>query len=160
MTFERRIRFEKGYNYSHETGPRSRGIHGMGIRFVLIGPDGAAQFLMNTGWVPVVDKPEYGYGETHHKTPSLADYYPSGSDLGYHWATPQYEGQGSPQRCDLLPGGECYFDGSGLMADEVLRDFIREGERAVWRWLVKRYRWCIEQDAEYRATLRERVAQL
>lgn len=161
-TFRRHVRFEKGYNYLHETGPKRRGQHGMGIRFVLAGPEGATQFLMNTSWTPLgeVDKDakhnepchidpdglitrNYGVGE--HTFGMV--HAPSGYDLGYHWRTPQYEGQEPGfRRCEWL-GGPCYYDGSGLAGEEVLRDFISQGEPAVWRWLIKRYRWCLEEEA-------------
>ena len=36
--FERRVKFQPGYNYLHETGPKRRGQHGMEIAFALILP--------------------------------------------------------------------------------------------------------------------------
>lgn len=148
--FEKRVTFQPGYNYLHETGPQRRGQHGMSIRFLLIGAEGATQFLMNAMWTPL------GQVDEGSREPCHVDYWrgeqwgedglvrpPMGSDLGYHWTAPQYEEQ-QPQTCDVLPGGQCYYDGSGLAADEVLRDFISEGEQAVWRWLEKRYQWCLD----------------
>lgn len=152
--FERRVHFQPGYNYLHETGPQRRGQCGMRLRFLLIGPEGASQFLMNTMWTPL------GEVDAGDREPCHVDYWqhdkfgsyglvrpPSGWDLGYHWTTPQYDGQDSME-CDLLPDGQCFYDGSGLAADDVLRDFIAEGEDAVWRWLEKRYQWCLDTDAE------------
>lgn len=159
--FRRRIDFEKGYNYLHETGPKRRGQHGMGIRFLLVGPQGASQFLMNTSWTPLGEVDEDKTFENgYHREPVHIDHWrqetygrfgyirpPSGFDLGYHWRRPLWEGQEEYARpCPYLDGDLCYYDGSGLAGDEVLRDFIAEGERAVWRHLVKRYRWCIEDE--------------
>lgn len=120
--FEQAVIFEPGYSNVAE----GYGKHGMGIRFLLRGPKGVAQFLMNTGWVP---------GEKGVPA-RLAEYYPSAWDLGYHARVPQYEGaeQYGTQPCDYL-GAECWYDGSGLNADPVLAAFIAEGEPAVWRAL-------------------------
>lgn len=172
-TFRRRIDFEKGYNYLHETGPGRRGQHGMGIRFLLVGPHGAAQFLMNTSWTPLGEVDEDKTFENgYHREPCHVDRWekepygtfgyvrpPSGFDLGYHWATPQYPEQEEYARdnCPYIGGRKCYYDGSGLGGDEVLRDFIARGERAVWHHLVKRYRWCLEGMAEYEAEVNQRV---
>lgn len=160
--FERRVIFEPGYNYLHETGPNRRGQHGMNIRFLLVGAEGATQFLMNTGWTPLgeVDK-DAAHREPCHIAPDgmrrytagFGSFYgmvsaPSGADLGYHWRTPQYEDQASMGACEYLGGAECYYDGSGMQADEALKDFISEGEPGVWRWLEQRYQWCLEAGME------------
>lgn len=169
--FRREVRFEPGYNYLHETGPKRRGQHGMGIRFLLFGEEGVTQFLMNTSWTPLgpVDQHlrfEDGYHiEPVHidewiasSVPGIAGHKfgyirpPSGFDIGYHWRVPNYEGQEEYGRmdCDLLPDGTCYYDGSGLQADTVLREFIENGEDAVWDRLEQRYRWCQEAVEEMR----------
>lgn len=120
--FKRAIVFEPGY-LDPNTGPKSYGRHGMGIRFLLAGPKGVAQFLMNTGWVPGVKG-----------VPArVADYDPSGWDVGYHAHVPQYEGHEGGGACEYMPGGEpCYYAGSGLAAEPVMEAFIREGDPAVW----------------------------
>lgn len=118
--FERAVSFEPGFD-SHT---RNWGIAAMRMRFLLRGPLGATQFLMGAGWVP-------GRREVN-------DWYPSGWDLGYHALKPSYEGHESYD-CDLLPGGHCYYDGSGLAADPVMDAFIAEGEPAVWRALHEFY---------------------
>lgn len=153
--FKRIVRFEKGYNYLNETGPGRRGQHGMDIRFVLVGPHGASQFLMNTSWTPLgqvdagVDREpcHVDYWRTSGSYRSGTVTPPTGFDLGYHWRTPLYEDQTRMDNCDYLGGAPCYYDGSGLVADDVLKDFISHGEPGVWRWLVKRYRWCLESQA-------------
>lgn len=124
--FERAIVFEPGFK-DPTSGPRSYGSHGMEMRFMLRGPNGVTQFVMSTGWVPGVKG----------VSPALADYYPTGSDLGRHAHVPQYEGEDEGMGagdCAYL-GGKCWYDGSGLQADPVVVAFIREGEPAVWRAL-------------------------
>lgn len=153
--FRREVRFEPGYNYLHEEGPKRRGQHGMQIRFILIGDHGASQFLMGTSWTPLgeVDPDD-------SREPCHIDYWqestasgfrhkfglvnpPSGYDLGYHWAEKLYDGQSSAE-CEFTYSGECYYDGSGTQSDDVLKDFIKDGEPAVWKWLEKRYQWCLD----------------
>lgn len=129
--YEVAVVFEPGYN-GRDGGDYDAdyGVGGMGMRFVLRDERGATQFLMNAGWVP---------GQEGVPT-SLANYYPSAWDLGYHSPTPRYEGHYSMGPCDFLGGRECFYDGSSLRADSVLESFIREGERAVWDALEAEHR--------------------
>jgi hypothetical protein len=124
--FERAVVFESGWN---DRGGQY-GVHGMEIRFLLRGPKGVAQFVMNAGWIP---------GEKGI-SPRLADYFPSGSDLGYHAHVPQYDGaMEGRSECPYLDGKPCFYDGSGLQAEPVLTDFIQRGEVAVWEALRERH---------------------
>lgn len=127
---ERAVVFEPGFN---DPTPHGHGKHGMAIRFLLRGPKGVTQFLMNTGWVPG----EKGIPAT------LADYYPSGWDVGDHSAVPQFEGAeeyGLNESCEYMRDrAACYYDGSTLAADALLRRFIVEGDEAVWEVLCERY---------------------
>jgi hypothetical protein len=133
MTYRRTVYFEPGYNKRDE----GKGVHGMSIRFVLSGPDGAVQFAFSAGWVP---------GEK--MSPRIADIYPTGSDVGHHWLTPTYEGEWLHGSCSYLGGQDCYYDGSGLWADRLLPEFIKRGEPAVWRELIGYYRELVQSAAE------------
>lgn len=153
-TFRRSVIFEPGYNYLHETGPNRRGQHGMQIRFVLTWPEGAVQFLMGAGWTPlgevdeaVTEDEPCHVDHWHHFSGSRFGQVntPSGYDIGHHWRTPTYEGEQTYGPCSYLGGDECYYDGSGLRAEPILRDFIAKGEPAVWRALIDEYRHCAEQ---------------
>jgi hypothetical protein len=120
--FERAIEWVQGYD-DQPYGPKSYGQHGMDLRFLLRGPKGVTQFLVSTGWVP---------GKKGVPA-SLADYFPSATDIGYHAMTPQWEGQEEYGReCEYLGGRTCYYDGSGLSAEPILDAFIRRGDAAVW----------------------------
>lgn len=59
--------------------------------------------------------------------------YPMAYDLGYHAATPLYEGQTPREGCDLL-GIPCYYDGSSLNAEPGL-ELLAESDELVWDWL-------------------------
>lgn len=110
------------------------GIHGMELRFVLIGSKGATQFLVYTNWVlPQNCKPWDEMVKAHLLQPMPAD-------VGYHAYVAQREGQQPiSQSCEYLGGKPCYYDGSGLQAEELFDIFVAEGEDAVWAWLRKRY---------------------
>jgi len=62
------------------------------------------------------------------------------ADLGYHSPVPRYAGQTSmTDKCHLLDG-PCYYDGSGLNADEFYKAAVASGnEEAVWLMLEAYY---------------------
>jgi len=124
--FTRIVVFEPGYN-DPTTGPHSYGRHGMQLRFLLVGPLGATTFLMFTPFVP---------GTIAHG--SIENGHTMAADLGHHWATPTYEGE-STYECEYIPGGMCYYDGSGLRADRALTVFVEDGIDALWALLRSEY---------------------
>jgi hypothetical protein len=106
---------------SFEPGPA-----GMGIRFLLKGEHGAMQFLCRCG----VDLPR--------RIDSGVSMY--GVDLGYHSLQPTFEGETVfEERCEHLDGRPCHYDGSSLVAADVMERFARDGEEAVWAVLRAEY---------------------
>lgn len=134
MTFERRVSFHPAFDKRHPDPSKNYGIGAATIQFVLIGPGGATQFVMSTGWyLPHVRAGLLDKADLFLK--------PDGWDVGYHSPVPQYDGQepmGSGP-CEYLNGRPCYYDGSGLAAEPVLDALLREGDAAVWRVLEQRY---------------------
>ena len=112
--------------------PRSDGSnHGIGsatMRFVLAGPAGATQWILNTGWFT-------------RSTPPLPNAKPSPEawDLCYHALTPQYDGQTSQGPCDWLGGKPCFYNSSGSRAMEPLPDFITHPD-TIWTVLQEAYK--------------------
>ena len=87
---------------------------------------GVVQFVM---WVAVA--PELGL-MTFDGRPM----FPMALDLGYHSPTPAWEGQEPmDEECELL-GGRCFYDGSGLNAENLLGVLRTEGADAVWATLA------------------------
>ncbi len=139
MKLERKIFFEPGHdcirfecvNDSERCFPGSggnHGVHGLNMRFILKGDEGAIQFLVFSGWLP---------------EPKLATldkiYPPMPADLGYHSKKPNYEGQEPMENeCEYI-GGKCFYDGSGLNAEEPFRILCNEGGEALWAYLEKVY---------------------
>lgn len=105
---------------------KNYGIHGVEMRFVLKGPEGAVQFLLYTGWhLPEV-------------TREIGQQKPMPADLGYHSPTPRHEGQeqmNDGKGCEYLDGKPCYYDGSGCNAYGMWEVLLKEGSEGVWKAL-------------------------
>lgn len=56
-----------------------------------------------------------------------------GMDVGYHQSEPMWEDQ-KPMGCDHLRTGECFYDGSSLAADAVIKEWAQAGASAEWMW--------------------------
>jgi hypothetical protein len=132
MTFERRIVITGAYDKRHPEPSKNYGIHGMDMCFYLIGPRGAVQFVFYSAQhlkhVANELRASLGYNPFHGM----------GADIGYHAITPQYQGQECGD-CTLLPGGKCYYDGSGLAASEFEDEFVAGGSEIVWPMLKQKY---------------------
>ena len=110
---------------------------GMEMLFVLKGPKGAIQFLLYTNWqLPHVRK---DFEERmRFESVSSCLVMPMAADIGYHSPKPMYEGQ-EARECDVL-GGKCYYDGSGLRAQEPFDILVSKGLDALWEYLEDDYR--------------------
>lgn len=134
--FRRMVRFEPGHDclrFECRHGSAtcipgtggSHGRHGLQIRFVLKGDKGAIQFLLMTDWTP----------EPTHETRFIMP-----ADIGYHAKEPQYDDQEAMDDDCEYTGGVCYYDGSGLKAEEPFRVLCNEGDEALWQYLEAVYR--------------------
>lgn len=133
------------FDFRSNEPEKNFGIHGLDIWFILKGKKGAVQFLVNFGiYLPHVIKEQPGLKSTFGEI--------MGCDVGYHALSPQYEGQTS-MGCEVLPGGQCFYDGSGLRAmDWVKEIFSIRGahtEERIWEKLEKEYevRFGVDSDA-------------
>lgn len=111
------------------------GIGSCRIRFVLKGPKGAVQFLIGTDWYVPSAREHLANFPTSRLDLQRK---PDGWDVGYHSPEPMYEGQGA-MKCELMPGGECYYDGSSLRADEWVENFVAGGTSWLWPKLEEEY---------------------
>lgn len=145
--FKKEIKFEPGYDYIYGIPKKDPeyGRHGMQIRFVLIGKKGAVQFFMFTDWLPMVKqgcglyKPTYSMGGS--------DCFPMAVDIGYHSPKPIYEGQPERKNCEFLKGKSCYYDGSGLYAEDFMAELINKGQDALWEKMEKYYYEVFKRDS-------------
>ena len=115
----------------------SHGKHGMEIRFISKGPDGAVQFLLFTGWFPQSGDID------------IKDAYAMAADLGYHSKKPQYSGQSvMSESCEYCDGKPCYYDGSGLQAEDAFYTLLNGGDKALWKFLDQYYDY-VFHDGKY-----------
>lgn len=149
--FERIVTFQPAFDKRSKDPGKNYGIHGVELRMVLKGPLGATQFLLYTGWhlLHVVEEQEHALlmkGEQLDAI-DLRIRRPLPADRGYHWSVPKYEGQ-EARECDLLPGGKCYYDGSGLNAERTYIALLEKGDAGVWADLEEYYNdLCQRSDA-------------
>lgn len=139
---EESVQFTPGYVCS-ASGPHSHGRHGMEIRWMLRGPAGAAQFLLFTSWDPDLD---IGAGAVVR--PKRRLFPPMGADVGYHARRPQFDDHRIMTKVCPVIGGPCYYDGSGLRAETLLRQLLVVGEHAVWAELESVYDRLVTDEIE------------
>jgi hypothetical protein len=136
--FRREIRVEPAFDKRDPDPRKNYGIHGVTLRFHLIGEEGATQFVVYTSMhLPHVAEELW---EKHAGT-GWNPFKPMAADIGYHSPRPMYEGH-SPMDgpCELIGGRTCYYDGSGLAADKFFPEFLAGGDEAVWKMLEEVYR--------------------
>jgi len=147
--FDRQVNIEPGHPRTEQYG-----LAAMKIRYLLHGAKGTTQFLWSTGVVPErimkhVDPSTWRHPSTlaPYDSPEWMITEPMGYDLGAHADEPsEYRTFEDTMTCEYRPNGVCYYDGSGLQAEEVLKDFMLEGEGAVWHALERCYRMWIERE--------------
>lgn len=134
------VTFYPAYDKRNPDPSKNYGIHGVSIYFILKGDKGAVQFAVYTDWyLPHVQDEMKGRDAI-----GISGLRPMGVDVGYHATVPQYEGQEpmcGPGECKCVPEGEsCYYDGSGLRADQWVRDFLLpKGSEGIWEALKEEY---------------------
>jgi hypothetical protein len=142
--FRRRIYLNGAFDRRHPDPSKNYGIHGMDLRFVLLGPKGAVQFVCYTGMqLPSVREELWRKRRTEQYDLGA----PMGADIGYHAIEPQYEGQ-SQMDCEYTGTGKCYYDGTSLGAEGFMPTFLAGGDEAVWTMLEDRYASTFGEDAK------------
>lgn len=154
---EKIITFSPAFDKRNSEPNKNYGIHGVDLRMILKGDNGAVQFILYTSWqLPHVAKElenkilrEAVTGKFNEY--SLSIFHPLPADLGYHSPTPQYEGQSiASESCEYCGGKPCYYDGSGLNAERVYKVLLEEGSEGVWRELEDYYNNIFgSEDKEY-----------
>lgn len=140
--FERIVWVSPAYDRRSE----GYGIGACRVTFVLKGPAGAVQFMIGTDWyVPSARE----HLESFPAGRLDGQRKPMGCDVGYHSPKPMYEDHPPIRtKCELVEGGECYYDGSGLRADEWIEDFVAGGTPWLWPKLREEYAYWFEGGRE------------
>jgi hypothetical protein len=148
--WERIVELAPAWDRRHADPKKNYGIHGVELKMVLKGPEGAVQFVVYTNWhLPHVT------AEHHLKTQGgdVSDvalsvrYDPLPADVGYHSPHPMYEGQEPISTTCPYVDGPCYYDGSGLRASDWFESkLLPGGSDAIWAALEEDYRerFCLE----------------
>ena len=132
--FEKIVQVSPPFDRRNADPKLNYGIHGMDLKFVLKGELGATQFLVYTPLhLPHVADELFNSPERKYNP-----FRGMGADLGYHSYKPMWDDQKPMSDCDIL-GCDCYYDGSGLAAEELYVSFLQQGEPAVWRKLEQYY---------------------
>ena len=137
---EKRIEFTPGYDKRNSDPSKNYGIHGMNIKFVLIGEFGATQFLIYTNWYPSHVTKDFikKAQENQEKIWYECVFLPVGADVGYHSKKAFHEDQYKNEDCPYT-NGICYYDGSGMAAENLMNKFLVHGDEAVWKELEEVY---------------------
>src|SRR5690606_10744290 len=137
---EKIIKFRPAFDKRNANPNKNYGIHGVEIAFVLKGELGAVQFVIFTNWhLPHVT--EEFLAKPLDKMDIRCLFMPSAADVGYHSPKPMYEGQEPVGECECLDGKICYYDGSGLQAQDIFNNILlTEGSDGVWKELERRYK--------------------
>ena len=138
--WERIVEFSPAYDKRHPNSRKNYGIGAVLIKFILKKDNKAVQFMLGTDWyLPETIKEYREKGvKNWRRTVRLRgenDCGISGWDIGYHSPKPMFKGQTST-KCAYIKG-KCYYDGSGLYAQENQEILIRKGSEGVWKFLEK-----------------------
>ena len=133
---ERRVEFNAAWDKRDPDPKKNYGVHGVEIRWYVIGPRGAIQFVVYTHWMLPKVEEEYAAMD-----PPIARSLtrPMPADLGYHSPVLMYDGHSRMEQCQLLKQGYCYYDGSSLNAVKVFDILLEKGGEAVWEFLENYY---------------------
>jgi uncharacterized protein (TIGR02996 family) len=133
--FVRRVECSPAFDRRSSDPAQNYGVGCAKLRWILIGPKGAVQFVLYTNWhLPhVADEFE---ASTHRSTLLR----PLPADVGYHSLQPRYEGQEvMDEACRYLDGRPCYYDGSSLTAQTAFTALVASGDDAIWGLLESYY---------------------
>lgn len=139
--FERITEWSAAFDKRHADPKKNYGIHGVECRWILKGPKGAVQFLLYTNWqLPHVTREQMTTMLASDPIGIKVKWCPLPADLGYHSPHPMYEGHQpiGDQPCPYIDA-PCYYDGSGLRAEDVYNILVEQGGEAVWEYMENEY---------------------
>lgn len=139
---EHKIEFEPAFDRRDPDPKKNYGIHGLTMKFLVIGKKGAIQFVIYTNWhLPAVQEWLIGKCKGSDRNGyAFCSLKPMAADIGYHSLNPQYEGQSKMiDNCPYLNDKPCYYDGSSLQAERYLDILIQYGAGKLWEELDARY---------------------
>lgn len=148
QSYKKSISIDGGWDKRDPDPKKDYGIHGCQLRFLLEGKEGFVSFVLYTDWMPLAVQKERMGKDVASTTlyPSVCQVVtgvqPTGADIGYHSPKPlrPWQKPSDMGKCDLVAGGKCYYDGSGLAAEVVRDAMLVDGDKGIWREMQKYYR--------------------
>lgn len=137
MKLIRELRIFPGYDKRSDIPGKNYGVHGCDVVFYVHDQrrSKTVQFKCYTDWLPINVQAERMGKDVVGMYPSVCQVVtgeqPMAADLGYHSPKPMYKGQ-TRMECNLSKRGYCYYDGSGLAAEEVRNVMLEKGDEGVW----------------------------
>ena len=144
IKFKKEITFSPSEDLRDPDPLQNCGVVSPKIRFTLVGPNGAVAFICAPQWYPRHCTKQNARQRADFGNPKN---WPTGWDLGFHSYEPRYEDH-IQRDCDLLEGGHCYPDGSGLNAIPLVEILITKGSDGVWEYLENYYKELFGEDEE------------
>ena len=134
--FEKLVFVSPAFDKRSDDPSKDYGISACQITFILKGPLGAVQFMIGTDWhLPDVQRErrqwQYNFDQQYDKI------HPQGWDVGYHSPRPMYCDHKPMKNCYVLE--TCYYDGSSLLAEDWVPQFIAGGTEWLWPALQQEY---------------------
>lgn len=152
MSLQRIVEFFPAWDKRSTAPNKNYGIHGAELLMLVLGDKGAIQFRVSTNWHLEHVQSELDQRTLTKRPLDIFDisvlYHPMATDLGYHSKVQMYESQTPIKNDCKYTGGPCYYDGSGLNAEPMLRLLIEQGSDAVWKRLEEEYRYRFEGEFE------------
>jgi len=137
--FTRMLRMTPPFDKRNLEPSKNYGIHGMEIRFELMKNNRAVQFLVFSNiYSPHLYKEWDSDSNCSVKYHLATSFKPLGADVGYHSPIKIYKSQ-SANKCHLLKGGKCYYDGSSLKAEKWVDIWLKEGNDKIWLMLEEEW---------------------
>jgi hypothetical protein len=141
--FKREVSFNPAYDRRDPDPKKNYGIHGVDCTFTVSKNGKGVTFSLFTNWMlPHVqeetDAREPGTGYTRYMF-----HKPQPAGVDFHDSKPHYEGHRCITGCKVT-GGDCYSDGSGMLADEFYETLLREGSEGVFKRLEAQYATWLE----------------
>ena len=141
--FKKEVHVRAAFDKRYPDPTKDYGIHGCELAFYLIGPKGAIQFVIYTNWYLPHVQDEMDNRPINSRLPFLG-HKPIPADIGRHSHVPMYEGETPMEgECNII-GGTCYYDGSGLQAEDVFKIMLEGGTDALWAEMERRYHLWLE----------------
>ena len=121
------------------------GVESCLLGMTLKGLHGAIEFSVSPGWF--LDQ-TLAFWDRRGLAQDKARFKPIPWCVGCHAKTPQYEGQTAIQSDCPYTDGACYYDSSGLRANDWFKELVKGGSDRIWELLEAEYRWRFEGGPE------------